>query len=200
MGKKRKSGGNSPLGRSLIKDRFGSSRGKKTVSDNSMLHTTEIQDGYDWGRLNLQSVTEESPFQEFLSIAELAGTEFEAEKLNIKFINPRLNVGLLTDEEMQQAKHAHFKYKDVLKIPRRPKWNSDTSADELDRNEKLHFLEWRRGLAKLQEENGILLTPYEKNLQFWRQLWRVVERSDVVVQIVDAEIRYSSVVRIWKNM
>lgn len=31
-----------------------------------------------------------------------------------------------------------------------------------------------------------MLTPYEKNLEFWRQLWRVVERSDVVVQIVDA--------------
>lgn len=31
-----------------------------------------------------------------------------------------------------------------------------------------------------------MLTPYEKNLEFWRQLWRVVERSDVVIQIVDA--------------
>lgn len=47
-------------------------------------------------------------------------------------------------------------------------------------------MEWRRSLAQLQEAEGILLTPYEKNLQFWRQLWRVVERSDVVVQIVDA--------------
>ena len=32
----------------------------------------------------------------------------------------------------------------------------------------------------------MMLTPYEKNLDFWRQLWRVVERSDIVVQIVDA--------------
>lgn len=47
-------------------------------------------------------------------------------------------------------------------------------------------MDWRRSLAKLQEDQGILLTPYEKNLEFWRQLWRVVERSDVVVQIVDA--------------
>lgn len=30
------------------------------------------------------------------------------------------------------------------------------------------------------------MTPFEKNLEFWRQLWRVIERSDVVVQIVDA--------------
>lgn len=68
----------------------------------------------------------------------------------------------------------------------RPPWNNNTSAQELQQNEKEQFLEWRRSLAKLQEDDGILLTPYEKNLEFWRQLWRVVERSDVVVQIVDA--------------
>jgi large subunit GTPase 1 len=30
------------------------------------------------------------------------------------------------------------------------------------------------------------LTPFEKNLEVWRQLWRVIERSDVVAQVVDA--------------
>lgn len=83
------------------------------------MHTTEVQDGYDWGRLNLQSVTEESSFQEFLSTAELAGTEFQAEKLNIKFVNPRSNVGLLGDQEKKQAEDAHRKNKDSIKIPRR---------------------------------------------------------------------------------
>ena len=28
-----------------------------------------------------------------------------------------------------------------------------------------------------------MLTPFEKNLEVWRQLWRVLERSDVVVQV-----------------
>lgn len=37
MGKKNKQGGSSQLGRSLIKDRFGSTKGKKMVSDNSMV-------------------------------------------------------------------------------------------------------------------------------------------------------------------
>lgn len=68
----------------------------------------------------------------------------------------------------------------------RPPWTNDTTPEELDRNERDQFLEWRRTLAKLQEDEGLLLTPYEKNLEFWRQLWRVIERSDVVVQIVDA--------------
>ncbi|RNF26709.1 GTP-binding protein [Trypanosoma conorhini] len=30
------------------------------------------------------------------------------------------------------------------------------------------------------------MTPYEKNLEVWRQLWRVVERADVVLMILDA--------------
>lgn len=30
------------------------------------------------------------------------------------------------------------------------------------------------------------VTPFEKNLEVWRQLWRVLERSAVVMQIVDA--------------
>lgn len=42
----------------------------------TQLHTTELQDGYDWGRLNLQSITEQSQLDEFLATAELAGTEF----------------------------------------------------------------------------------------------------------------------------
>ena len=29
------------------------------------------------------------------------------------------------------------------------------------------------------------LPPYERNIEVWRQLWRVTERSDVIVQIVD---------------
>lgn len=31
-----------------------------------------------------------------------------------------------------------------------------------------------------------MITPFEKNLNVWRQLWRVIERSQVIIQIVDA--------------
>lgn len=30
------------------------------------------------------------------------------------------------------------------------------------------------------------MTPFERNIEVWRQLWRVIERSDIIVQIVDA--------------
>lgn len=50
------------------------------------LHTSDLADGYDWGRLNLQSVTEQSSFEEFLSTAELAGTEFTVSINSIIFV------------------------------------------------------------------------------------------------------------------
>jgi hypothetical protein len=58
----------------------------------------------------------------------------------------------------------------------RPKWDANTTPEQLQAAERDEFLEWRRCLATLQEVEGVLLTPYEKNLEFWRQLWRVVER------------------------
>ena len=93
---------------------------------------------------------------------------------------------MISDTDKEIMLETHRKNKDVLKIPRRPKWDATTSACELQTKEKEEFLEWRRNLAMAQETEGFTMTPYEKNLEFWRQLWRVVERSDVVVQIVDA--------------
>lgn len=39
---------------------------------------------------------------------------------------------------------------------------------------------------RLAERSNLLLTPFERNIQLWRQLWRVLERSHLIVQIVDA--------------
>ncbi|KAI8426570.1 hypothetical protein MSG28_005357 [Choristoneura fumiferana] len=147
MGKKNKD----TLGRALIKDRFSKNRHKKHVEDNTMLHTTEINDGYDWGRLNLQSVTAESSLQEFLSTAELAQREFTAEKMNLRYVKPT--------------------------------WEGETAEEQLQR-ERDAFLEWRRHLNELQAKLGAAVTPYERNLELWRQLWRTLEKSDVNVPII----------------
>jgi large subunit GTPase 1 len=61
------------------------------------------------------------------------------------------------------------------------------SAAEVDRREKDAFMIWRRSIAALEESHqGLKVTPFEKNLEVWRQLWRVIERSDFAIQIVDA--------------
>uniref|UniRef100_A0AAY5LCS2 Large subunit GTPase 1 homolog n=1 Tax=Esox lucius TaxID=8010 RepID=A0AAY5LCS2_ESOLU len=181
MGKKKSSMG---LGRSLIKERLNAGRGNKR--NDTWLHTSELNDGYDWGRLNLQSVTEQSSMDDFLATAEMAGTEFVAEKLNIKFVPAEARAGLLTAEETAKLKKLHEENKQLLRIPRRPQWDESTSPEVLQQKERDSFLEWRRELALLEEEQKMILTPFERNLDFWRQLWRVIERSDIVVQIVDA--------------
>ncbi|XP_072516271.1 large subunit GTPase 1 homolog [Salminus brasiliensis] len=180
MGKKKSTG----LGRSLIKERLGAARGNRR--NDTWLHTSELNDGYDWGRLNLQSVTEQSSLDDFLATAELAGTEFVAEKLNIKFVPPEARAGLLTAEESKRLKKLHEDNRQFLRIPRRPHWDENTSPEVLQQTERDSFLTWRRDLARLEEEQKLILTPFERNLDFWRQLWRVIERSDVVIQIVDA--------------
>merc|ERR1719510_1303275 len=70
-------------------------------------------------------------------------------------------------------------------IPRRPAWSPSMTAEELAALEGEAFVDWRRGLARMEEIENVVMTPYEKNLDFWRQLWRCVERSDLLVQIVD---------------
>ena len=61
------------------------------------------------------------------------------------------------------------------------------TAEEIDRSEKNAFLVWRREIAALENSNtSFRVTPYEKNLEVWRQLWRSLERSDMAIQIVDA--------------
>ncbi len=87
-----------------------------------------------------------------------------------------------------------------LAVPRRPKWDHNTTPEQLDQNEKDAFLQWRRAIAVKEEQilasqsssnanvstnQNVSVTPFEKNLQVWRQLWRVLERSDCIVLVVD---------------
>ncbi|KAK2119668.1 large subunit GTPase 1 [Saguinus oedipus] len=82
MGWRRAPAGGS-LGWALMHHQTQQSRSHRHTD--SWLHTSELNDGYDWGHLNLQSVTEQGSLDDFLATAELARTEFVAEKLNIKF-------------------------------------------------------------------------------------------------------------------
>lgn len=136
----------------------------------------------------MRSVTEQGALDEFLSTAELAGTDFTAEKINnVKIIHKdQKNPYLLSAAEEQRVVRKHKENRNRLTVPRRPKWDKTTTPQQLDQMEREAVLQWRRGLAELQENNDLLMTPFERNIEVWRQLWRVIERSDLVVQIVDA--------------
>jgi large subunit GTPase 1 len=62
---------------------------------------------------------------------------------------------------------------------------------EVQHNENMAFLEWRRDLALVEENNvKLAITPFEKNIEVWKQLWRVIEKSHILLQIVDARNPY----------
>ena len=62
-------------------------------------------------------------------------------------------------------------------VPRRPTWSYEDDKEALEKREEQMFAKW------MKEIDSDCL--YERNLETWRQLWRVVERSDVLVLVVD---------------
>ncbi|XP_055333544.1 large subunit GTPase 1 homolog [Paramacrobiotus metropolitanus] len=172
----------SNLGRAMIKNRFQS---KRAPSD-QWIAPADATFTAAHKSVNLKSTTDSSDLEEFLASATLAGTEFEAERYNVKLVTPDPRKGVLSPSEAKRVKEMHDTYKKFLSIPRRPHWEKSTVSADLDARERGDFLEWRRQLSEIAEIEGLIVTPYEKNLEVWRQLWRVLERSDIVVQIVDA--------------
>ncbi|KAJ4485937.1 P-loop containing nucleoside triphosphate hydrolase protein [Lentinula aciculospora] len=151
----------------------------------SGMYTTDID-----ATSKLKSVTQERDLEEFLNTAQLAETDFTAERRNVRVIQQSVDAShnpyLLSEIEEKKTLKKHNENKERLRVPRRPPWTKTMTPVELEQQEKAAFLDWRRGLAVLQEEENFLLTPFERNLEVWRQLWRVLERSHLIVQIVDA--------------
>ncbi|KAH1090765.1 hypothetical protein J1N35_018022 [Gossypium stocksii] len=176
MGKNEKSG----VGRALVKH-----------------HNAMIQQSKEKGRFYksqhkkvLESVTEVSNIDAVIEQAEEADHLFS---IHHPTPNPLINLDVSSsisdmtpEERREQQKKEEALHASSLRVPRRPPWTAAMSVEELDANEKQAFLVWRRSLARLEENEKLVLTPFEKNLDIWRQLWRVLERSDLLVMVVDA--------------
>lgn len=200
MGKKSK---NADLGRALARKQQ-----QRSSKNRSALNTSNAEIAAAVGRHtingasrnNLVSVLEANDLDELMANATLANQSFVAERYsqplapqNVIVVTPTsssvINENMISSTApTKEKKHLN---ETELRIPRRPEWTTDMSFQTLMRNEDSAFLEWRRSIAELENgsslQQGVMtLTPFEKNLDVWRQLWRVVERSDVVLQIVDA--------------
>jgi len=71
-------------------------------------------------------------------------------------------------------------------MPRRPPWSFDVSSGRLHHREAQAFKNWLEEMRELFADRGGYPPAFEQNLQVWRQLWRVLERCDVAVMVVDA--------------
>ncbi|XP_063488670.1 guanine nucleotide-binding protein-like 1 isoform X2 [Symphalangus syndactylus] len=71
----------------------------------------------------------------------------------------------------------------VLDFPRRPPWSYEMSKEQLMSQEERSFQEY---LGKIHGAySSEKLSYFEHNLETWRQLWRVLEMSDIVLLITD---------------
>lgn len=175
-GKKERSGG---LGRALVRQ-----------------HNQALQEAKDKGRALslanrkvLESVTDINDIEAVLQHAEEAALLYSVDNPVASLIQldgGGETSGMTAGERRDQQRQEEALHASSLRVPRRPPWNASMSVEELDTNERQAFLIWRRGLAKLEENEKLVLTPFEKNLDIWRQLWRVLERSDLLVMVVDA--------------
>lgn len=139
------------------------------------------------------SVLEVDHLDDFLVQAEMAGKEFSSEKERYVVLDERgsvYNPGQMHvqwEDESSNKPKLNFSFQG-LSVPRRPSWDQNTTPEELHRLENEAFLEWRRAIAAKEEEIfsqssdqhayfTSTITPYERNLSVWAQLWRVMERS-----------------------
>ncbi|GES94684.1 P-loop containing nucleoside triphosphate hydrolase protein [Rhizophagus clarus] len=185
------------LGKAIIRDRFkGNTRPK---DGDTFLHTTDLDDGASWTKL--QSITQQRDLDEFLSTAQLAGTQFTAEKLNIKVVtNTYHNPFLLSTEKEKEVLARQEANIDRLVIPRRPKWDKMTTPSQLERNERDAFLQWRRDLAFLQEQDEFLLTPFERNLEDLEKYVKEVDNKKKNLLLINkADLLSANQRRIWAD-
>ena len=77
---------------------------------------------------------------------------------------------------------------EFLPHPRRPAWSASSSRSQLEADERAYFKAWlaETAAASRSGPHARDATPFfEQNLEVWRQLWRVLERSDVVLLVAD---------------
>ncbi|GIL51295.1 hypothetical protein Vafri_7319 [Volvox africanus] len=73
-----------------------------------------------------------------------------------------------------------------LGMPKRPHWRGVVrNAEQLHRIEERSFQAWVKRMYD-SVDSPSRISFFEPKLDFWRQLWRVLERSDVAIMIVDA--------------
>ena len=71
-----------------------------------------------------------------------------------------------------------------LQIPKRPQWGTSDTEQSIETRENMYFSNYLEIIDKEYGHSNLNL--FERNLEVWRQLWRVCESSHVVAIIADA--------------
>ncbi|KAH7107003.1 P-loop containing nucleoside triphosphate hydrolase protein [Auriculariales sp. MPI-PUGE-AT-0066] len=81
---------------------------------------------------------------------------------------------------------------DPLSCPRRPKWNYENTKKEVEKNEEALFDTWKQNtdntLLEWARSGDWGPSYYERNLEVWRQFWRVSEISEIMLILLDSRL------------
>nr|WCZ58468.1 large subunit GTPase 1 [Andalucia godoyi] len=192
MPPKSKQRSDSTLGKSLIKAREQQRKGKFLNSQYAQRHQIDPEleyagsanVGLDSKSKKMMSVVEATHMDDFLDMLDFEERSYEASRLGQAELVAQFGSTMVIEKS---ARTTNLVYDLVLPIPKRPKWDRSMTKEQLAALEKEAFLDWRREVAKIEEDRpDVEVTPYEKNIEVWKQLWRTVERSHVIVHILDA--------------
>ena len=181
------------LGKALQRAHRAPLRGPPKKTDGGMQYRPGVTSiGLDVEEVKTRSVLELQNVDDFLLQADLANREFMSERENVVVVDSTTHAYRPPSVQWEDYK-TDFTFQELC-VPRRPAWDASMSAQDLDRQEQQAFLEWRRGIAAKEDEimrhktafDTLNVTPFEKNIEVWRQLWRVLERSGCLLQLVDA--------------
>ncbi|KAI8378996.1 hypothetical protein BD560DRAFT_389221 [Blakeslea trispora] len=75
-------------------------------------------------------------------------------------------------------------FKQTVEFPKRPTWDYTMSKEQVEEQEQKSFDAWMKQIEETYGQDQ-QLSWFERNLEVWRQLWRVLEISDIVVLVMD---------------
>ena len=129
------------LGKALIRNRV------NTAADRFNIHRREM----------ISHLDNSGGLQEYLETVDLEDEDVEV--LRVHQNDAVLVLPTVRSATLQTITSAQFEI-DQLHIPRKPAWSVKMTAEEVDRNEKDAFLQWRRDLAT-QEAAEEGLQPFQ---------------------------------------
>ncbi|KAL8562995.1 hypothetical protein ACOMHN_004687 [Nucella lapillus] len=92
----------------------------------------------------------------------------------------------VTEKDLEMSMESVFPTDRPLDFPQRPPWDFRLSKAQLERQEHAYYSKYVQTLLTSNDSQS--LSYFELNLETWRQLWRVIEISDILLLIAD--IRY----------
>jgi hypothetical protein len=158
-------------------DERGEGSSTETGSEGEAVATVEV------ARLNLQPATDTDthydPNRYKLHLQRESAEEIERRTLKAQ-TQPLVPV---PESEMEVSVEDIYRPGSDLDIPRRPPWSYSMTKEQLDQQEQSAFQDYLSRIHSNHRPQDLSL--FEHNLETWRQLWRVLEISDVVLFITD---------------